>query len=427
MSEGLKERCERFRKDPKAFVAHTQGIISAIERENKLFHAFVQIARITTSQLEDHVERYKKRELFGSILAVKAVFSVKGFKKDAGFAPELERSSPEDAELVKKLRERGAFVIGVTNLDEACLHAVGENKLHGRMINPQDSERTVLGSSGGSALSVAKGWADFALGTDSGGSVRAPAAACGIAGVIARSAALPLLGCYSPAGDLDCAGIMAKSVSDLQYILAVLNLTKPQPASEVNTALLIPSSEKLICLSPDFRSQFLAATEKLGKSFPIRDLPLPFDEAVQARKTLITKYAADYFKKEGLDPRALTASSRAIVEFGNRVTESSLSEAKQIQTMLSQGLNILMEEGAMILTPTLPYPAPRWKEIDSDSSKALSNLGYFLSIVNLGGANAISFPIPNAKGVNFPSLHLIGSEISKILGVAERVLSALSA
>lgn len=418
----LEKRCETFIKDPRTFAEHAQRIANEIDRENKLFKAFIQHSPLTTAIIEDHIERNKAKTLFGSIVAVKASIKTKGYPWDAGFKPALMERCSEDAALVKAFRDKGAFVIGVTNLDEGCFHAVGDNKLHGRMLNPLDPNRSPLGSSGGSAIAVAKGWADIALGSDSGGSMRAPAAACGISSLLASKKLLPTDGYFLAGGDLDFAGLFAKSLDDLRFAATQISLKKT--TSELGSlALLTPSEDKLSSLSTDWKKLFSDALKKIEASFPAKGIPLPFDEAAQARKILLTQCAAKYFATNKIAENTLTIPSRLVLEFGKKVPAASQQDAQELQNAIREGLSGLLAEGGFLLTPTISFTPPTWKEIDADAGKALNNIGFFLSIVNVAGLCAVSFPCSKSANPVPLSLQLVGlpGEELKLLQVASAI------
>ena len=167
-------------------------------------------------------------ELHGLPMTVKDGFNVKGLKSSNGHPSYKNNIATEDAELVKRLKEAGAIIIGKTNLPLFSIDWQSTNSWFGRTNNPYDLSRTPGGSSGGSAAAVAMGFTPLELGSDAGGSIRVPAHFCGICGIRTTEQALSNRGQYKfpgkPQGHrhLTVAGPLGKNVSDLLLAMRVL-------------------------------------------------------------------------------------------------------------------------------------------------------------------------------------------------------------
>src|SRR6516162_3559440 len=157
-------------------------------------------------------------EVPGVRLAVKDCIDVAGVPTTVGCPVIAERARPaaQDAAVVAAARRSGAQIVGKTNLAELCWSAVGTNAWSGMPVNPADPRRVPGGSSSGSAVAVAAGEADVALGTDTGGSVRIPAACCGIAGLKTTWGRVPLDGVYPLAPSLDTVGPLGADVAAVE-------------------------------------------------------------------------------------------------------------------------------------------------------------------------------------------------------------------
>src|SRR5690349_21642465 len=154
----------------------------------------------------------------GPRLAVKDCIDVEGLPTTVGCQVIAEQARPaaRDAAVVATARRSGARIVGKTNLDELCWSASGVNSWSGSPVNPVDPRRVPGGSSCGSAVAVATGEADVALGTDTGGSVRIPAACCGIAGLKTTWGRVPADGVYPLAATMDTVGLLGVDIDALE-------------------------------------------------------------------------------------------------------------------------------------------------------------------------------------------------------------------
>src|SRR5579871_5107323 len=154
----------------------------------------------------------------GARLAVKDCIDVAGLPTTVGCPVIAERAAPagRDAAVVAAARRAGAQILGKTNLAELCWSAAGTNAWSGTPVNPADPRRLPGGSSSGSAVAVAVGEADVALGTDTGGSVRIPAACCGVVGLKTTWGRVPVDGVYPLAASLDTVGPLGADVAAVE-------------------------------------------------------------------------------------------------------------------------------------------------------------------------------------------------------------------
>lgn len=161
--------------------------------------------------------------LSGIPCAIKDNLSTKGIRTTCGSKMLSDFVPFYDAFVVEKLKEAGAVILGKTNMDEFAMGSTGETSYFGAVKNPIDNERTAGGSSSGSAAAVAEGSAAFALGTDTGGSVRVPAAYCSVVGLMPTYSLVSRFGLISYASSLDRVGIISRCVTDAATVLQVIS------------------------------------------------------------------------------------------------------------------------------------------------------------------------------------------------------------
>lgn len=209
---------------PRELVEHT---LHRIRRLNPQLNAYITVreeeALEEAQKLEEEVMQGNIRgPLHGIPIAVKDNLQTRGTKTTSGSKIFAEWIPDEDATAVRKLKEAGAIIIGKANLHEFAMGATSENPHYGVIRNPWNLEKIPGGSSGGSAVAVAACLAYGALGTDTAGSIRLPAAMCGIAGIKPTYGLVSRHGCFPFSWSLDHVGPMARTVKDTAILLEVM-------------------------------------------------------------------------------------------------------------------------------------------------------------------------------------------------------------
>ncbi|MFE7445714.1 amidase family protein [Streptomyces chartreusis] len=207
--------------------------------------------------------------LDGVPVAVKDLFDVEGTVTTAG-SPVLAERPPkrQDARVVQMLSQAGTVLIGKTNLSECAFSGLGINPYYGTPLKPDARNRRLVpgGSSSGSAVAVASGIVPISLGTDTSGSVRVPAAFCGVIGYKASAKRYSMSGMTPLSHTLDSVGILARSMRDILTMDRLLGGSALAPASTAaGTRLLVPCGELLDDCDPDVRTRFESALESLAR------------------------------------------------------------------------------------------------------------------------------------------------------------------
>ena len=201
------------------------------ERLNALLTVDHEGALNHARYLDDQRAKGHDRPLAGLVLAVKDVLCIKGRPVTCGSKMLEGFESLFDATAIARLRDAGAVFIGKANCDEFAMGSSNENSHYGPVRNPLDEQRVPGGSSGGSAAAVAAGFCHAALGTDTGGSIRQPAAFCGVVGLKPTYGRVSRFGLVSYASSFDCIGPFAHSVEDVAAVLAAMAGADPNDAT----------------------------------------------------------------------------------------------------------------------------------------------------------------------------------------------------
>jgi aspartyl-tRNA(Asn)/glutamyl-tRNA(Gln) amidotransferase subunit A len=215
----------------------TESYLKEIERKKHL-NAFLSVFSSQALERARSIDRKLKDgsagPLAGMVLAVKDVICIKDTNVTCGSRILKEFISPYDATVVKRLTDADAIMIGKTNMDEFAMGSSNENSAFGPVRNPVDETRVPGGSSGGSAVAVASGMATTALGSDTGGSVRQPAAFCGIVGLKPTYGRVSRYGLVAFASSFDQIGTFGTTVRDVASVLKIIAGYDPCDSTSAN-------------------------------------------------------------------------------------------------------------------------------------------------------------------------------------------------
>ncbi len=320
-----------------------------------------------------------------------------------------------DAEVVRRLRAADAIVIGMARTDSGAFGVRTPE-----VVNPIDRSRIAGGSSGGSAAAVAAGWSSFAVGTDTGGSVRIPAACCGVYGFKPTKGFVPTSGVRPLAASFDHVGPIGRCADDLQLIInAMTNSRVDNPPVKHQRPFRVGYSETYrtdaaIEVTEAF-TDFLASLERRGHSLEQIDLPSP-EEAIRAHLAGSLSEAAAYYKKHFPDELTKRPSEAASgIEFAEGVRGydfvQALDELHDMEHRIRQGF----ERVDFIVLPTLPCPPPTQGTTSVTwSGRQLSVLSALIrntAIFNYTGFPALAMPLgQQLPGTAIPaSVQIVGN------------------
>lgn len=336
----------------------------------------------------------------GPTLAVKDVIDVAGLPTTCGSRPVAEQATPadRDAACVARARAGGARLVGKTNLHELAFGGTGINPYTGTPVNPIDAGRIPGGSSSGSAVAVATGEAEVSLGTDTGGSIRTPAACCGVVGLKTTYGRLPLDGIHPLAPSLDTVGPLAATVAGVVRGMALLEpgfTAAPEPAAVLGRFRL-----------DGVRTEIEAAIDALlaTAGVPLRPVELPGWAAADRAGSTVAFAEAHRVNRELLEARAdqLGAEVRQRLEAGSRITTAEYAAARSLARSWRSELDrALVATPVIALAAIVDEPPPLTDPARLDTRRPNVCL-------NLSGHPAIVVPVPRPG--RFPTaVQLVGA------------------
>jgi aspartyl-tRNA(Asn)/glutamyl-tRNA(Gln) amidotransferase subunit A len=335
----------------------------------------------------------------GPTLAVKDIFDTAGVRTTYGSAIFRDHVPDRSAASVTRLEDAGYRMVGKANLHEFAWGITSENDHYGWVPNPAAPGRVSGGSSGGSGAALAAGLVDAALGSDSGGSIRIPAACCGVVGFKASFGAVPIDGCWPLAPSYDTAGPMARDVASCERMMEAL-----APGYEPLSRASLDDLRIGVAWTDLAEPLVRARVEEAAARFPHRravDLPMP-DGVYIGFAREVAEVHADLFREH-------EAAYGPTVAFKMRnslkITDAEVEEALRARERYRLRVAELMEDLDLILTPTVPMVAP------PSGIGDLELRGRMLSLTfpwNAIGAPALALPCGAAEDGLPASVQILG-------------------
>ncbi len=440
----------------------TESVLERIDAVDEKVRAFItRTDELALQMADDADERFRKGKFLGSLdgipVALKDIFLTEGILTTCGSRILENFVAPYDGTAVSQLKNEGAVFVGKTNMDEFAMGSSTENSGFFPTHNPWDLDRVPGGSSGGSAVAVAAGEAIFALGTDTGGSIRQPASHCGVVGIKPTYGRVSRYGIIAFASSLDQVGPITRDVMDGAILLKAISGHDPADSTSADVPV------------PDYPSLLTGDVEGMKAGLPDEY----FEEGLDPQVEEIVRKAVSDLEKRGMEvvPVSLPSTKYAVatyyiiapaeassnlarydgVRFGVRYPDAKglaemymktrsrgfgpevqrrimlgtfalsagyydayYGKAQRVRTIIRREFDEAFTKADVILSPTAPTPAfPLGEKVDDPLQMYLSDICTIP--VNIAGVAAISVPCGLTSGGLPVGLHVISSPFTEDL------------
>ena len=360
--------------------------------------------------------------------------------------------APFDATIIKKLKEKGAVLLGKTNLDEFAHGASTENSAFGSTHNPWNLERVPGGSSGGSAAAVASDMCLFALGTDTGGSIRCPASFCGVTGLKPTYGFASRFGLIAMTSSTDVPGPIAKTAEDAKIVMDAISGVDKNDATTVNAPELsskdalkgkkigIPKEYFNEGLEPEVKELVMKAVDEYKRQgVKIVDISLPHNKYGVSVYYIITpsEISSNLARFDGIRYGFSDKESKDLIDvykrsrgkgFGQEAKlrvmlgtyalsagyfDAYYLKAQKVRTIIKEEFDQVLSEVDCVITPTSPHTAFKIGEQSSDPLKMYLE-DVYVTGASLAGLPAISIPVGFSNGLPV-GMQIIGNRFDENL------------
>ncbi|MXO69476.1 amidase [Altererythrobacter marinus] len=369
--------------------APIEGLLDRIRARDPGLRAFIEVdeggAREAAAESARRIASGSPRALEGMAVAVKANIDVRGLETSAGLAARRGMVAQADAEAVARLRAAGAAILGTLNMHEAALGADTDNPWFGRAFNPHGQGRTPGGSSGGSGAAVAAGLCAVALGTDTLGSVRIPAAYCGVYGLKPTRGAVSQQGLELVVAEFDTIGPLARTLDELETSFRVL--ADAQPARPIRHVALLAGLGGVRCEASVLAGyeRALAALEAEGLApqdkLDLEAKPVRLAGFVRASHELAERLAPLLVEK----PEGVSDNLKFLLDYGRQRSEAEVAEGEALLARTREAVVAAVGGGALLL-PTAPQAA------FAQGGRAPANQADFTALASVAGLPALTIP-----------------------------------
>ncbi|PMB38228.1 Asp-tRNA(Asn)/Glu-tRNA(Gln) amidotransferase GatCAB subunit A, partial [Fischerella thermalis CCMEE 5319] len=396
--------------------------IAARDRELNCFTTVTAEAALADAEKIDHEVKQGKNPglLAGVPFAVKNLFDVAGITTLAGAKINAENSpATQDATAVARLKQAGGILVGTLNMDEYAYGFVTENSHYGATHNPHDLNRVAGGSSGGSAAAVAAGLVPLTLGSDTNGSIRVPAALCGVFGFKPTYGRLSRAGVALFSSSFDHIGPFARSVRDIATVFDVLQgederdpvCTKRPPVETRHGVSLQNIDGMRIAIAGDYfckgaNLEALAAVQKVADALHVTEY-VSIPEAHRARAAAFVITACEganlHLEKLRQRPQDFDPATRDRFLAGALIPSHWYMQAQRFRSWFRDRVREVFEKVDIIIAPTTPISAPLIGQqtmiLDGEEILVRPHLGLFTQPLSFIGLPVLSVPIQRTNAL----------------------------
>ncbi|MFZ0801781.1 MAG: amidase [Terriglobales bacterium] len=382
MLTSILEIGQRLRKRELSPVELAKDCLAKIERLNPVLDAFItvtaELALAQARQAEAEIQRGQWRgPLHGVPIGLKDIVDTAGTRTTAASALFKDRIPSQDAEVVRRLRNAGAVFLGKQNLHEFAYGGSSMISYYGEVHNPWNPSRIAGGSSGGSAAAVAAGLGYGAIGTDTAGSIREPAAQCGVVGIKPTYGRVSARGVIPLSASLDHVGPIGRTVSDVAVLLQAVAGFDPEdpnsvdaPVADYLAALQVEPKPARIGVPREFFyedldtevasavEQALDVLTKLGCELREVNLDVPADRTLQAAESFA--YHRDLVARS---PELYQPETLRRIRSGENISEAQMEAARQSLAKARHDVQSVFTDLDLLVTPAVPIPAPPLAEL----------------------------------------------------------------
>ncbi|TAE54706.1 MAG: AtzE family amidohydrolase [Nostocales cyanobacterium] len=396
----------------------TQTALNKIAEKNQELNCFTEITTATAlkdaQKIDQEIAESKNPGILAGVpFAVKNLFDIAGITTLAGAKINAENlPATQDATAITKLKKAGAVLVGALNMDEYAYGFVTENAHYGTTRNPHDLNRIAGGSSGGSAAAVAGGLVPFSLGSDTNGSIRVPAALCGVFGFKPTYCRLSRAGVKLFSSSLDHIGHFANSVRDIAAIFDILQGADEQDpvCTKRLPELCLPQinhdiSKLRIAIADDYFTQnleigALEAVQKVANALNVREyVTIPEAKVARAAAFIITACEGANLHLDNLKirPQDFDFATRDRFLAGALIPHSWYIQAQRFRRWYRNQVMEIFNQVDIIIAPTTPITAPLIGQetmiLDGQEILIRPHLGLFTQPLSFIGLPVLSVPI----------------------------------
>ena len=419
----IEEAGARLRARSVSAVELAKESLSRISEQQPLLNAFITVteelaleqARRADEELARGIDR---GPLHGIPYALKDLFETRGIRTTAGSKIFADYLPEADCAVYRKLREAGAVLMGKTGMHELAYGITNDNPHYGPVRNPRDPSRISGGSSGGSAAAVAGDMVFFAMGTDTGGSIRIPAAFCGCVGLkpgfgrVDRTGVLPL------SSSMDHVGPFTHSVRDAEIVMqAIADFVPDRGGTITGRRIGVPENFFRDGLSPAVATAFEHALEHAAElGARLVPVALPDPEALNTVARTILLCEASAFLEPYLNRRTeFGADVLALLEQGRLISATDYVNAQRLKLLYQNRWKSVWKHTDVVFTPTVAFEPPLIDQVNPGVRVAATRL---VRPFNALGLPVVSIPLMTNS---FPvGLQIVGklSAEAEILAMA---------